>query len=112
MIALPLVYHLSTKEALAQKTDAVRLLDQSTNMPIVGATYQYGQKSGQSDEKGTIKFNFIEEINMVLSHVSYGKWELSASALKSAIGSGVSYKESSAVNLYPVTVIALRPALD
>ncbi len=112
IIAVFIVFHLITSEIFAQESDAFRLLDQSTNMPIVGATFQYGNQSGQSDEKGTIKFNLKEEIDMVLSHVSYGKWKLSSSALRSAIGSGVSYKESSAVNLYPVTIIALRPAID
>jgi iron complex outermembrane receptor protein len=96
----------------AQELAAVRLLDKSTNMPITGATYQYGNQSGQSDEKGIIEFNIEEGLDMVLSHVGYGKWELSALALKSVINSGVSYKESIAVNLYPVTVIALRPSLD
>lgn len=112
MIALFIVSYMSISVIIAQETDAIRLLDKSTNMPIVGATFKYGNQSGQSDEQGAIKFDLTEEINMTLSHVSYGKWELSASAIQSAVGSGVSYMESSAVNLYPVTVIALRPALD
>jgi len=112
IIAIFMVSYMSISGIMAQESDVIRLLNQSTNMPIVGATFQYGNQSGQSDEKGAITFDIKEGIDMTLSHVSYGKWELSSSALQSAVGSGVLYRESNAVNLYPVTVIALRPALD
>jgi hypothetical protein len=51
MIALLIVSYLSISGIMAQVSDVIRLLDQSTNMPIVGATFQYGNQSGQSDEK-------------------------------------------------------------
>ena len=90
LIVVFMILWQGTSQVWAQESVSIRLLDLSTNMPIAGATFQYGDQSGQSDEKGTIKFDIKEGIHMTLSHVSYGKWKLSSSALISAIGSGVS----------------------
>ena len=95
----------------AQK-HTIRLLDQTSSLPIMGATYQYADQSGISDQDGAIEFTFVENEEMAFSHVGYGEWTLSEEALLSAILSRVIYRESKNVNLYPVTVIALRPKFD
>ena len=93
---------------IAQQTNKIQLLDQSTQEPIVGATYRYGMQSGLSDQEGYLKFNYREGTDLVISHISYGKWTLHDQAVRAAILNGTILKEEMPLSLYPVTVIALR----
>ena len=93
---------------LAQQTDKIQLLDQSTQEPIVGATYHYGTQSGLSDQEGYLKFNYLEGTDLIISHLSYGKWTLYDQAVQAAILNGTILKEEMPLSLYPITVIALR----
>lgn len=94
------------------QSEKICLLDKSNAMPISGATFQYADQNGLSDESGNIEFDLVEGTSMKLSHVSYGEWQLSEAMLKSAIQEGLYFRESLTVNLYPVTVIALRSKFD
>ncbi len=93
----------------AQETETIKLLDKDNAMPIVGATFQYGQQNGTTDENGNFSFIFDKGTSMYLSHINYGKWILNEDAILKMIREKVLYRQSVIVNLYPVTVLALRP---
>ncbi|WP_299363586.1 TonB-dependent receptor [Winogradskyella sp.] len=88
--------------------EEIRLLDLETAMPIVQATFEYGEQNGISDENGTIRFDFIENATLTISHMSYGSWLLYGNDLKIAIQNKVFYRNKETVNLYPVTIIGVK----
>ena len=93
----------------AQSTQqAIKLLDQETALPIVQATYQYGEQAGASGENGLIYFRYDTESTMSLSHVNYGEWTLTEKELQAAIQQQVYYRKEVALSLYPVTIIGVR----
>ncbi len=49
---------------------------------------------------------------MNFSHISYGKWVMSAEQLKSAKTSTTFYRKGTVINLFPVTIISVRPKAD
>ncbi len=100
---------LSTSFLFAQQTEQIQLLDQTSGIPIPGVTWQYNSQKGLSNEDGFLEFLYIEGEKMILSHISYGRWELKNKDVKYAVSQGVIYQELLAVNLYPVSVIALHP---
>ena len=94
--------------SVAQETQTVKLLDKDNTAPIIGATFIYGKQNGISDEKGNIHFHFQPGDLMELSHINYGEWILNESEVLRMIAEKVYYRQSITVNLYPVTVLALR----
>ena len=98
-----------TQNLSAQTVDRIHLLDLLSSMPISGATFQYAGQSGISDSRGAIEFRYVEGEQMQLSHIGYGEWQLADAALQEAIKSGKFFRENINVNLYPVTVITIRP---
>lgn len=93
----------------AQKISSIRLLDKDNNLAIVGATFEYGDQNGISDENGNVLFEYETGLPMNFSHINYGKWTLDDGGVLALIEQKVLYRQNSVVNLYPVTVIALRP---
>lgn len=87
----------------------IRLLDQESSMPIVEATFEYGEQYGLSDEKGVIHFIYSKGTPLKFSHVNYGSWLLNEEEVKTAIQKQVYYRKPFIVNLYPVTIIAIKP---
>ncbi len=90
--------------------DAISLLDPDDNAPIVGASFQYGAENGLSDAEGVIRFRYVPGRTMTLSHVSYGSWTWTAEDLDQLRRTGVYYRRGTVINLYPATVIAVRPS--
>jgi len=87
----------------------IRLLDFETSMPIVKATFQYGKKQGVTDQNGNIQFSLVEDQIMTIYHLSYGTWTLNYRQLKAAVQEKVIYKTKETNDLYPITVIAVKP---
>lgn len=87
----------------------IRLLDAESTLPIVGATFEYGKQNGLSDQNGVIRFTYTQGTTLQLSHINYGSWTLSEGALNIAIKDQVIYRKEVTVNLYPVTIIAVKP---
>ncbi|HKK87567.1 MAG TPA: TonB-dependent receptor [Saprospiraceae bacterium] len=85
------------------------LLDLDTGLPIWQANFTYGPEQGVSDENGVIEFKYREGLDMNLSHVNYGSWKLSDSDIKKAVTEKILFRQSVSVNLYPVTVISIKP---
>lgn len=96
----------------AQSQSSFRLMDASSQEPIIGATFEYHQQKGQSNMEGLILFDFEEDASMRLSHLSYGQWLLHSGDLKKAIKEGMVFRSTSEIRIYPVSVIALRPKRD
>jgi len=93
----------------AQENNTIRLLDKDNALAIVDATYEYGNQNGVSDENGNIQFEYQAGLSMYFSHINYGKWNLDEQGVLALIQEKVLYRQQTIVNLYPVTVIALRP---
>jgi len=106
MIALWL---LSTMLFAQSEQEEIRILDLESALPIVGATFEYGETNGLSDQNGVIRFSYDEGTTMRLSHVNYGSWSLTDAELQAALANRVSYRKEVTVNLYPVTIIAMKP---
>ena len=87
----------------------IRLLDAESSLPIVGTTFEYREQNGLSDKNGVIRFSYVEGAILQLSHVNYGAWSLDEEALRMAINAKVLYRKEVPVNLYPVTIIAVKP---
>lgn len=96
----------------AQHQDQFRLIDDITLAPISNATFIYAGQSGISDESGVIRFHFTEGEVMELSHVSYGKWQLSSPDLLQAIKTGTFGRKSEMMNLQPVSVISYHTKFE
>ncbi|MDN3205162.1 TonB-dependent receptor domain-containing protein [Algoriphagus sediminis] len=107
---LTVVLYLLSYTLFAQSEQKeIRLLNEESALPIEGATFEYGLQNGLSDNNGLIQFSFQEGEVLILSHVNYGTWTLSGQELLQAINAKVIYRKEISVNLYPVTVIALKP---
>jgi len=93
----------------AQTQQEFRLLDLDSALPIEGATYEYGPQHGITDQNGTLTFTLLEGEVMKLSHLSYGSWEWNEEELKRISQQKVYYRQDVYQNLYPVTIVAVRP---
>ncbi len=85
-----------------------RLLDADNALPIIDVSFQYGSQQGASDHNGLVNFQYEKGTSMRLSHINYGSWTLDDEQLLEAIQTQVVYRESLIIDLYPVTVIAVR----
>ena len=95
-------------DAYAQTKHHIRLLDEDNGEAIQGASFRYGNQSGLSDDNGTIEFNYVEGINMALSHINYGAWEWSSEEVAQLIRQKIYHRKSISQNIYPITILALR----
>jgi len=108
LLVLPLLLSY-TWSTMAQETTSFRLLDQESALPIKDASYTYGSQSGTSDASGTITLTYESETVLSLSHLNYGTWSYQNAEVLALLKEKVVYQQKVTVNLYPVTVIALRP---
>ena len=98
---LGFAFTILTISLFAQKSQ-ITLLDKDTYLPIQGATFQYGDETGISNENGLISFTYSDALIMKLSHINYGNWELNSTELTNLIREKVYYRQSVDVELYPV----------
>ena len=96
----------------AQEKEKIQLLDNTTNTPIIGATFLYGPQTGLTNKEGFLEIQYIDGETMTLSHIAYGSWILKDSEIQLAISDGVVYKNILSVNLYPVSIIGLHVKND
>ncbi len=94
----------------AQEIHKIQMINQQTMEPIIGATYQYGSQSGVSDKMGNISIYFENNKAMELSHLSFGKWQLDSKEVQFAMRDKFYLKRESFIELFPVTVLSLRPS--
>ena len=96
----------------AKENDKIRILDKETSAPVQNVSYKYSDQTGKSNEEGMISFDYIPGETLYLSHISYGTLALDDTKLKEAIEKEFIYWKSKDIDLYPVTVIALRSRSD
>jgi iron complex outermembrane recepter protein len=105
-------FAISLTTVLAQSVVTIQLRDASDDSPIVGAYFQYQDEKGISDQQGIIAFVYNKGEILVLSHLTYGTWQLDDEQVKSALQSGIIRRAPDSRSLQPVTVVALRPKSD
>ncbi len=108
-VRLMILVLLLSATASASEEIKIQLIDKNDLTHITFATFKYNGQTGKSDENGYIHFQYKTGNTLQLSHVSYGSKKISGARLSEAIRSGKLILESRDVNIYPVTVIALRP---
>ena len=86
----------------------IQLLDKDSKKPIVGATYQYSSKSGISSSNGIIYVQYIDNQNLIISHVSYGNWKLTSDEVAKALIDKIIWRHEVALNMQPITIIDVR----
>ncbi|MCB0495501.1 MAG: TonB-dependent receptor [Cyclobacteriaceae bacterium] len=105
-----LVFILMPFAGIAQEHKTqLHIIDASSQKPIIGAAYQYGNEKGISDADGIIIISFNKDNTLYLSHVSYGKWQLSGNELAAAIKNGKIERNEEFITMQPVTILGLKP---
>ena len=92
------------------QSSTIRLLDSDSREPVKQASYQYGNTSGNSGEKGTIQVEVDGESSLVISHLQYGKQEFPPEEVARSIQSGYLLLVSQSHLLQPVVYIQVHPA--
>lgn len=92
----------------ATENEMIRILDKETSAPVQNVSFKYGDQSGKSNEEGIISIKYISGETLYLSHISYGALALNDAQLLKAIEKDAFFWKSKDIDLYPVTVIALR----
>lgn len=87
----------------------IRLTSGDKNNPLEYAHFAYGNQKGSSDAQGMISLRFEAGTKLEISHLNTGYQVFSAQQLVEAAASGSLHIPVTAVNLQPVTVLALRP---
>jgi iron complex outermembrane receptor protein len=90
----------------AHSQQTIKLQDADTGEPIPYAHYLYQNQKGASSLSGDISIQFIPAEKLQISHVNYGKLEISSDRLQEAIKNGVLSLTQSYISLLPTTVIA------
>ncbi|MCT4663763.1 MAG: TonB-dependent receptor [Flavobacteriales bacterium] len=93
----------------AQDLKSLTLQDSETGNIITQATFEYGNQKGISDENGRFKINFDTKTLLQISHVVYGVNEYQPKEVKVFLEKGIILLTAKQENLYPVTVLSLRP---
>jgi iron complex outermembrane receptor protein len=73
---------------------------------IANAHFLYQNQKGISTEEGLITIEPVDEATLIISHVNYGKLEVSSADVLKAIETGVLKLKQSYISLMPATVIA------
>ena len=97
---------------MAQQQRMIQLLDEISGQPITLASFEYGTQRGLSGESGYLVFYYSPGENLILSHITYGKWVLNDDEVRYALQEGSILRKPGITELYPLTVIALRSETD
>ncbi|TFV97158.1 TonB-dependent receptor [Algoriphagus kandeliae] len=99
---------LGISEVFAQEKINLRLQDEDQKIPIVGATYRFGDQKGISDIEGLISLDYRENTILYLNHLSYGAWFLTPSEVITASQSGIISRKETMLGLQPVSIISIK----
>ncbi|MFA9371575.1 MAG: TonB-dependent receptor domain-containing protein [Labilibaculum antarcticum] len=90
----------------AHSQQTIKLQDADTGESISYAHFIYQNQKGTSTLEGDISIKFIAAEKLQISHVNYGKLEISSDRLQEALQNGVLTLTQSYISLLPTTVIA------
>lgn len=82
--------------------------DSDTGLPISDVSFQYGSQQGITDERGVLRYSVEGDQRMLLSHLSYGRWEMAPAELHIAVARGEYRRNWMEHQLQPVAVLAMR----
>jgi len=102
------VWFIASTTLNAQEKQVITMIDAESQTPIIGVTYTYGDQTGVTDTEGRIVFTQNQADTMRLAHISYGKWYWTPDSLHKIVEKQTFYKQSKKIDLFPVTVIAVR----
>ena len=91
-------------QAYSQRT--IKLQDADTGEVISYAHFMYHNQKGSSTIDGEISIKFVDSEKLHISHVNYGKLEISGEELNEAFKDGTITLRKSYISLLPATVIA------
>jgi iron complex outermembrane receptor protein len=110
-IALLLFFSISFT-AIGQESKKIQLINNISRAPISDVYFQYTSQSGISDKNGMIDITYKEGENLLLSHLSYGRWILDDTHVKLAFQSGTIEKDLISIDLQPVSIVALHSKIN
>lgn len=87
----------------------IRLLDFESGLPVVNVSFEYGDQNGLSDAQGWIRFTLVDGRRMQLSHLNYGRWDFTDAEIREISRDKIYYCIEQAINLYPITIIGVKP---
>jgi len=90
------------------QTSSFRLIDQDTGAAIQNAGFQYGEQTGNSGENGIISIVPINKNKLTISHLQYGKQEISAVKVTQALKDGFLSIETQTHLLQPVVYMQVH----
>lgn len=86
--------------------DTICLQDKSSGDVIVNAHFLYQNQKGVSSDEGLITIKPVAGVNLIISHINYGKLEFTTLEVMNAIKMGVLELDQSYISLLPSMVIA------
>jgi iron complex outermembrane receptor protein len=98
--------------ALYAQEKSIKLIDKNSEQSISDVYFQYNNITGFSDVNGEIKLPFAEGQTLFLSHIQYGKIQLSSAKVGEALESGLLPIQESSNHLMPVTLVQVRQGAD
>ncbi|MGD9929511.1 MAG: TonB-dependent receptor [Mangrovibacterium sp.] len=108
-ICLLLILTTSLTAFAQDQQTRLRLTDQISREPVSGATFEYGNAKGISDDSGFIRIGLTENSTLIISHVQYGKQTFTAAKIKQAKKTGILELTAKSHLLQPVTFLQLHP---
>ena len=107
-----LLFFLISIKLSAQDNKKIKILDQTSQIPIKDVYFQYNKQSGLSDSSGFIEITYIEGEILQLTHTSYGKFALNDKQVKFAIQEGSISRNIDIYDLQPVSIIAIQSKIS
>jgi iron complex outermembrane receptor protein len=86
----------------------ITIVDVKSDQTVSDVYFKYNKQTGFSDKEGKIKFQFVADELLFLSHIQYGKIQLSAAKVREAFASGRIQVKALDQNLLPVTVVQIH----
>ena len=94
---------------LFSQEKTIRLQDENSGDPVTDVYFQYAGEIGFSDKNGVIILHYAKDQSLFLSHIRYGKVQLTAEELKEVFESGLIQLKASGNILLPITLIQVHP---
>lgn len=86
----------------------LQILDESTGQPVGDVYFKYDNQSGISNERGELKILFRDGVTLQLSHIQYGRVDLSSAEVQKATATGLLKLKAVSNTLLPVTIIQVH----
>lgn len=86
----------------------IKILDKATNNPVSYAHFVYGDQKGSANIDGEIVLQVQNRLQLLISHVNYGKVVIEKEILQKSLKTGAIHLSKTYISLMPATIIARR----